>query len=414
MLLPSFAEELKFQTGSATRIVTFSLKARASITMAGHKGDAVTWFDRGGWVTSSVYGTMPFIDDYVKAHPVTRDYGKTWTLSLPESAYWYDEKATNAGPPNGWDSTFPHALRGKSGGAEPDDAFYEQWATSPYADNYLTELAKTSVDSLGLGKAGGVDFLGVSYSSIDYVGHAFGPRSREIQDILIGLDKNLAGLFAHLDQKVGRGNYVVALSSDHGGTPIPEDMQKTGVDAGRLSLAEIQDKVEKVLESFNYPKPGLSRIDGNDVYFAPGVYDRLQTDGATRQAVLDTILSQPGVANVYPAEALEDPATQSSASKAFAFSYFNGRSGDLFILQKPFWLLDSSPIGKGRETGTGHGSAYYYDQRVPILLMGKGITHGEFYGNVTPADIAPTLAALCGVTLATQDGHALAPALASR
>ena len=104
MLIPSFAEELKFQTGSATRVVTFSLKARASITMAGHKADAATWFDHGGWVTSSVYGTMPFIEDYVKAHPVSRDYGKTWTLSLPESAYWYDEKATNAGPPEGWDS----------------------------------------------------------------------------------------------------------------------------------------------------------------------------------------------------------------------------------------------------------------------------------------------------------------------
>ena len=112
------------------------------------------------------------------------------------------------------------------------------------------------------------------------------PRSREIQDILVGLDKNLADLFTHLDQKVGRGNYVVALSADHGGTPIPEDMQKTGVDAGRLNLAEVQDKIEKVLESFNYPKPGVARITGNDIYFAPGIYDRLQLDGATRQAVI--------------------------------------------------------------------------------------------------------------------------------
>jgi Type I phosphodiesterase / nucleotide pyrophosphatase len=415
MLTPSFAEELKFQTGSATRVVTFSLKARASITMAGHKGDAATWFDHGGWVTSSVYGAMPFIEDYVKAHPVTRDYGKTWSLSLPENTYWYDEKATNAGPPAGWDSTFPHALRGKSAGNEPDDAFYEQWASSPFADDYLTELAKTAVDSLGLGKSGGVDFLGVSYSSIDYVGHAFGPRSREIQEILIGLDKNLADLFAHLDQKVGRGNYVVALSADHGGTPIPEDMQRTGVDAGRLSLASVQDKIEKALAAFNYPKPGVERVSGNDIYFAPGVYDKLQSDGATLQAVMDAILSEPGVAGAYPATALEDrPATQSYLRKAFAFSYFTGRSGDLFLLQKPYWLLDSSPLGKGREAGTGHGSAYYYDQHVPILLMGQGITHGEFHGEVTPADIAPTLATLCGITLSTRDGHPLAPALTKR
>jgi predicted AlkP superfamily pyrophosphatase or phosphodiesterase len=412
MLFPSFAEELKFQTGSATRVVTFSLKARASITMAGHKADAATWFDRGGWVTSSPYGTMPFIEDYVKAHPMSRDYGKTWTLSLPESSYWYDDKATNAGPPEGWDSSFPHSLRGKSAGNEPDNAFYEQWASSPYADNYLTELAKAAVDSLGLGKSGGIDFLGVSYSSIDYVGHAFGPRSREMQDILLGLDKNLADLFTHLDQKVGRGNYVVALSADHGGTPIPEDMQKTGFDAGRLNLAEVQDKIEKVLESFSYPKPGLARVAGNDIYFAPGVYDRLQLDGTTRQAVMDAILSEPGVAAVYPADALYDrPATQSPYRKAFAFSYFPGRSGDLFILQKPYWLLDYAPLGKGRETGTGHGSAYYYDQHVPILFMGFGIQPGEYHGDATPADIAPTLASLCGVTLASRDGHPLGQAI---
>jgi predicted AlkP superfamily pyrophosphatase or phosphodiesterase len=414
MLVPSFAEELKFQTGNATRVVTFSLKARSAITMAGHKADAATWFDSGGWVTSSAYGTMPFIEDYVKAHPVSRDYGKTWTLSLPESAYWYEEKATNAGPPDGWESTFPHALRGKAAGTEPDAAFYEQWATSPYADSYLTELAKLAVDSLGLGKAGGVDFLGVSYSSVDYVGHSFGPRSREIQDILVGLDKNLADLFTHLDEKVGRGNYVVALSADHGGTPVPEDMAKTGVETGRLSLAEVQGTIEKVLEAFNYPKPGVARITGNDIYFAPGVYDRLQTDGATRQAVLAAILGQPGIASIYPAEALEDrPATMNHFRKAFAFSYFSGRSGDMFLLQKPYWLLDYLPVGKGRDAGTGHGSAYYYDQHVPILLMGKGIAHGEYYDGATPADIAPTLASLCGVTLSSRDGHALGSALAS-
>jgi predicted AlkP superfamily pyrophosphatase or phosphodiesterase len=410
---PAFAEELKFQTGNATRVVTFSLKARASISMAGHKGDAVTWFDSGGWVTSSVYGTMPFIDEYVKVHPVAADYGKTWTLSLPEGAYWYDEKATGAGPPEGWEASFPHPLRGKAASNEPDAAFYEQWATSSFADNYLTELAKTAVDSLSLGRGGGTDFLGVSYSSIDYVGHAFGPRSREIQEILVGLDKNLADLFAHLDKKVGRGNYVVALSADHGVAPVPEDMQKTGVDAGRLSLAELQDKIEKALESYHYPKPAVARITGSDIYFAPGVYNQLKQNPAAMQAALDAALAQTGVAAVYRAEDLEGrPATKSPIREAMADSYFAGRSGDLFIVQKPYWLLDGSPPGKARSYGTDHGTLYHYDQRVPVLLMGYGIQPGEYHEEVTPADIAPTLASLCGITLASRDGHVLAPALA--
>src|SRR6202158_4000042 len=241
MQIPAFAEELKFQTNGATRVVTFSLKARAAITMAGHKGDAITWADGGGWATSSVYGTAPFVEAYAKEHPVKQDYGKTWTLSLPESAYWYDERAFGAVAPDGWELTFPHPLRGKTAGNEPDAAFYEQWASSPYADTYLTRLAEAGVDALGLGKGRGIDFLGVSYSSVDYVGHEFGPRSREIQDVLIRLDKGLGELFAHLDQKVGRGNYVVAFSADHGVVPVPEDMQKTGADAGVLRLAAVQD-----------------------------------------------------------------------------------------------------------------------------------------------------------------------------
>jgi hypothetical protein len=412
MELPSFAEELKFQTGNATRVVTFSLKARASITMAGHRGDAVAWFDAGSWVTSNAYGTMPFIDEYVKSHPVKDDYGKTWALSLPESSYWYDEKAVGAGVPEGYGPTFPHALRGKGADAEPDQAFYQQWAASPYADTYLTQLAETAVDSLGLGKAGGTDFLGVSYSSVDYVGHAFGPRSWEIQDILIRLDRDLGDLFAHLDKSVGRGKYVVAFSADHGVVPIPEDMESTGADAGVLHLPDLQERIEAALVPFNYPKPPIAAITGLDIFFAPGVYDKLKQDPGAMRAVTEAALAEPGVAEVYRAEEVQGrPATQNATRNAIADSYFPGRSGDLFVVPKPYWLVDGKS-GKVRSTGTGHGTPYNYDQHVPILLMGYGIQPGEYHGDVTPADIAPTLASLCGITLASRDGHVLAQALA--
>jgi predicted AlkP superfamily pyrophosphatase or phosphodiesterase len=415
MLMPSFAEELKFQTGGATRVVTFSLKARAAITMAGHKGDAATWFENGGWVTSSAYGTMPFIETYAKAHPIKEDYGKTWKLALPENEYFYDEKATGAAPPAGWNLTFPHALRGKGDSAEPDVEFYEQWATSPYADDYLTQLAETAVDSLGLGKSGATDFLGVSYSSIDYVGHSFGPRSREIQDILITLDRNLAELFAHLDRKVGRGNYVVALSADHGVVPVPEDLAKTGVDAGLLHVPELQDKIEKALEPFNFPKPAIARVTSGDLYFVPAVYDHIRDTAGAMQAVTDAAMSVPGVGAIFWSEELQNsPLSQDRIRAAVKTSFLASRSGDIYFVPKPYWLVDGTAAGKSRASGTGHGSPYNYDQHVPVLLMGFGIQPGEYFREVTPADIAPTLAALCGVTLAPRDGHILAEALATK
>jgi predicted AlkP superfamily pyrophosphatase or phosphodiesterase len=415
MLMPAFAEELKYQSGGGTRVVTFSLKARAAITMAGHHGDAVTWFDpgTGAWTTSSAYSVAAFVEEYAKAHPVSNDYGKTWTLLLPKSSYLYEETAVGAVPPAGVGPAFPHSLRGKPDSSAADAAFYQQWQGSPFAETYLAEMAEDAVDKLGLGKGPGTDYLGVSFSSVDYVAHAFGPRSWEVQDELARLDRDLAEFFEHLDKAVGRGNYVVALSADHGGAPIPEDLQKTGVDAGWLNLEEVKGRIEKALEPLDYPRPAVADIGGSDVYFTPGTYDKLKADPVAMHAVIEAMENVPGVANVYRAEELEDrPATDSPMRRAEAASFLKSRSGDLLIVPKPFWPWDFSTPGKPRRYGTTHGTPYYYDQRVPVLLMGFGIRPGEYYGTITPADIAPTLASLCGITLAPRDGRVLGEALA--
>src|SRR6266404_4888263 len=119
--VPTFSDELRFQSGGATRVVAFSLKARAAITMGGHKADAVTWSDNGSWVTSTPYGSMPFIEEFVKAHSVKSDFGKSWELSLPQSSYLYDQKAIGAVPPAGWELTFPHVLKSGAANTEADE-----------------------------------------------------------------------------------------------------------------------------------------------------------------------------------------------------------------------------------------------------------------------------------------------------
>jgi predicted AlkP superfamily pyrophosphatase or phosphodiesterase len=414
MLTPAFADELKFQSGEETRVVTFSLKARASITMGGRTADAVTWFDPsvGAWTTSSAFPVAPFVEQYAKAHPVSGDYGKTWAPLLPSSSYLYAQTAIGAVPPAGYGAAFPHPLRGEPDSTKADSLFYSQWQASPYADTYLRELAETAVDKLGLGKRAGTDFLAVSFSSVDYVGHAFGPRSWEIQDILARLDRDLGALFSHLDRAVGKRNYVVAFSADHGVVPIPDDLTKSGREAGWLNLAEVRAHIETALEPFHFPKPVLSEIGGTDLYFAPGVYDKLKSDPAALDAVLKAIEAVPGVAAVYRAEELEDrPATRSPLRTAQANSFFLSRSGDLLLVPKPYWPWDFAAPGKSRSYGTTHGTPYAYDQRVPELFMGYGIQPGEYFESVTPADIAPTLAALCSVTLAARDGQVLSQAL---
>lgn len=417
MLVPAFADELKFQSGSGTRIVTMSLKARAAITMAGHQGDAVTWWDgaTGAWLTSTAYPQAPFVAEFTKTHPVAADFGKTWVPLLPESAYLYDKIAVGTGPPAGYGKVFPHPLRGNATSTKADPSFYLQWATSPYAETYLAQMAAAAVDKLNLGQRSGTDFLAISFSSVDYVGHFFGPRSWEVQDELARLDRDLATLFTHLDKSVGRGKYVVAITGDHGVAPVPEDLRKTGIDAGRLNVEEVKARIEQALENLHYAKPAVADVGGADVYFTPGTYAKLKTDARAMQAVLDAIHSVPGVLQIYSAEEVEGrPATDNPVLAAEAAGFFQPRSGDLLIVPKPYWIWDYSQPGQPSRGGTSHGTPYYYDQRVPVILMGSGIRPGKYFGPATPADIAPTLAALCGITLSTRDSRVLSEALLSQ
>ena len=419
MQIPAFADELKFQARGQVNVVTVSLKARAAITLAGHKNDTgskktAIWFDpaTGSWATSDAFEKPPFAEEYIGHHPVKEDYGKTWALSLPKSAYFYDGKNVGAESLEGWGPEFPHALKGKDGNGTLDEAFYDQWEASPFSDTYLTKLAEAAITALQLGNKGQTDYLGVSYSAVDLVGHTYGPRSWELQDVLVRLDKDLGELFSQLDQKVGRGNYVVALSADHGVAPVPLDMRSTGVDAGVLRLPELKDRMEKALGPFKYAQPAIARISGNEVYFAPGVYWQLSHDVVAMHALVEATLAMPGVAAVFRADELSgENTTLSHTRTAFSLNYFSGRSGDMVVLQKPYWLAENSTETSLLHTGAGHGSPYYYDQRVPILLMGFGIKPGQYFQPATPADIAPTFAELTGVTLATRDGRVLSEAL---
>jgi predicted AlkP superfamily pyrophosphatase or phosphodiesterase len=414
LLMPTLAEELRAQTSGGARVVTISIKARSAIMLAGRRADAVTWHDdrTGAWVTSSAYGAVPFVEKYVKAHPMEADYGKTWSPALPEQAYLYADSAEGKKGPEGWGAMFPHVLRGLPTSDKPDAAFYRQWETSPFSDAYLGHLGQEAVNALGLGKGPGTDFLGISFSALDLVGHAYGPQSHEVQDVLVQLDRTLGGLFEYLDKMVGPDNYVVAFSADHGVVPIPEALARIGIDAGRIDRADLTARVEKALEPALGPGHHVARVSDADIYFAAGVYSKIADYPAAMQAVQQAIRSVPGVAQVFRSEEVrERPATGDPFARAAALSYFPGRSGDLIIVTRPYWIFDY--VGKDGSSlvGTTHGSPYLYDQRVPLFLLGAGFKAGEYLEATSPADIAPTLAFLCGITLARSDGRVLTEVL---
>jgi predicted AlkP superfamily pyrophosphatase or phosphodiesterase len=374
--------------------------------LAGHGGDAVTWLSLklDGWITSSAFtaAPVPAVKAFVDANPIDADFGKTWARLLPDARYRSPDDAEGEAPPAGWTKVFPHVLKSASG--KPDADFHAQWERSPYADAYLGRFAAALADTLKLGRHDGTDVLAISFSSPDLVGHAFGPDSQEEQDMLAHLDRTIGTLFDRLDALVGADAYVVALTADHGVTAIPEQLVRAGRDGGRINAAAIVDQAEQRAEAALGAGKYVSRLVTNDLYFEPGMYAKLKAAPTALKAVIDTIAASPGVERVFRSEELATgAASKDRLVRAAALSYFPGRSGELVIAPKAGWMAGT--------LGTTHGSANSDDQRVPILLMGAAVKPGEYKDPATPADVAPTLAAICGISMPKAEGHALGIAL---
>ena len=399
MLVPTLAEQVRKQRNG--RLVALSLKPRSTVPMVGPAADAVTWFDdRGGWMTSLAYGKpSPPLQEYIAKHPPSDDLRKTWTKTLPEQHYRFDDDAPAEHPVAGWTRTFPHPLQTPEGAA--DAPFYTRWQRSPYSDEYLGRMAAAMIDSLRLGRGDRVDFLSVSFSALDLVGHAYGPRSHEVQDLLVRLDRTIGRLIEHLDDKVGRDRYVLALSADHGVSDIPEQTP----DGGRMTNAEIKAALEGVLAAALGPGEHVVANQYTDHYLAPAAAERVRTDPQLRERLLDTLRRLPVAQQAFYGRDLASAEARRSDDpliRAAALSYHPGRSGDLIMVPRRHWITTTS--------ATTHGTANPYDQGVPVILFGRGVRPGVYDSEASPVDIAPTLAAAAGITLGTVDGRVLQPA----
>ena len=199
---------------------------------------------------------------------------------------------------------------------------------------------------------------------------------------------------------VGAGNYVVAMSADHGVSPIAERQRSQGLDGGRIAPVTLEQSADQTLQRVFGPGKYVSRVVNGDVYLAAGVFDRLVAKPAALDSVRRSLTDIPGVAAVFTRDRVAAKQVRDEPLGQRVMNSFDSeRSGDFIVVVKPYWTI--------RTTGTGHGSPYGFDTRVPIVLMGKGIAPGKHLAPVSPLDIAPTLAFLAGVTLPRAEGHVL-------
>ena len=373
-------------------------KDRSAVLTGGKAADAAWWisWENGRFITSGYYlkSEQEWLNAYHRILFPDRYFGSAWE-PLPEVVEY--GPAYGLEPlDGGWaDDRFPHPIRAVS--PWPDSVFYSRFTDeTPFGDAYLADFAAALIDGEQLGQDAYPDFLGLAFSALDKIGHAYGPDSPEVLDTFLRLDRALGELLDFVDRSIGLENTIVSLSGDHGVTPVPEVLRARGLAARRFGAEEIV--------CVQGAHAGLRDRFGNDRWFARSFYLDLETvaaagidpgtiAGETRRLVERC----PGVARAWTRSELEASAEPAAGGgdeamrRLYAHSFHPERSPDLLLQLEPHTL-------RSLASATTHGSPYPYDRHVPWLLRlpaGSGRAVDE---PVATVDVAPTIARLVGLT----------------
>ena len=390
----------------SSKVIGISGKDRGAILPAGHKGTAYMFMGETGRFSSSTYymAALPqWVRDFNAGKPADDFFKKTWAPLLPEPAY---ARSVPDGQPwqlaTGNGNRLPAIVGDKM--ERPGPRFYENLLATPFGDELTLAFARAAVTNEQLGQRGVQDILSVSLSSHDYVNHAFGPESRLSHDHTLHLDRHLQAFFQFLDKEVGAGNYVLALTADHGFTDSPEWSASQGRDAGRFASAPSLLAVNTALAA----KFGVDKLARD--FSAAGLLldDQLAASKGlnfadVQAAAREELLKLPGVATVFTREQLLGSDTTTPYLEAMRKSFDPTRAAQLQIVLKPNWIHSYRP------TGSSHGSPYEVDNHVPLLFWGPSfVGQGEVKTRVEVADLAPTLAGIAGLPAPAQaQGHDL-------
>lgn len=396
MLTTTITDELKIATQKRAKVIGVSIKDRGAILPAGHMANAAYWFDEnvGRFISSTFYmSALPvWVENFNKRNLPDKYLAQVWNPLYPIEQY------VASGPD---DSPYEGKLGGKEKPTFPYDLpamfkkkGYDILSYTPFSNDYLTEMAKAAIDGEKMGIDEWPDFLCVSYSATDKLGHAVGPNAIELEDIYLRLDRSLADLFKKLDEVAGKGNYVVFLSADHAVAENPQYMVDSKVPAGYQRNSNLKARLNPFLQTYFPGKEVIHSIMNEQIYFNHDAFSSDPKTGGLDIAIateltVNFLLQEKGVANAIPKSLLRQGAFNETGHKGMAIRGYNPkRSGDITIILEPGWYESSSIVG------TTHGSSYTYDTHVPILFFGKGIKHGTSVQPHTITDIAATLAIL--------------------
>lgn len=393
LLTTTISDQLKLHTQSRSKVIAIALKDRGAVLPGGHTADAAYWFhgkEEGNWISSTFY--MEALPSWVTQFnsKVPQQYKKPWDLLKSEKSYTQSGSDKN---------NYEGAYRGETAAVFPHDLVslweangaYDILKATAYGNSLTTDFALAALKGENLGKGVDTDFLAVSFSSTDYVGHQFGVNSREIEDTYYRLDLDLERLLKALDAQVGPGNYSLFLTADHAAVQVPTYLKDLKIPSGYFDSKVFKEKLNAYVADHFGSEDLIENISNYQVFLNRGLVAQLDIDlKGIQEDIAQFILQDSAVERTYTAHQMWGGEYTKGIPYILQNGYNPKRSGDVLFVLKPAVISYS-------RTGSTHGSPQIYDTHTPLLFYGKGFKRGASYERSEIPDIAPTVAAMLGI-----------------
>lgn len=397
MLSTTITDELELATQRRARVIGISIKDRGAVLPSGHTPDGAYWYDviTGKFISSTFYkaGLPIWLDKFNSLKWSDKYLNETWNTTFPITEY------RESGPD---DSPYEYIMKGKDRPTFPYNlkelrslnGEFAMLPSTPFGNDLLTQLGLAALDGEGMGNDEWTDFLAISFSTPDYIGHAMGPNSIEVEDTYIRLDKNIETLLSKLDVLVGKGQYVVFLTSDHGVADVPKYLMDLKIISDGSQPTRYEAGLKEFLTSYYPEKNWIKNISNGQIFLDHELFDLDPKSSGVEYLVVSELIkkylqSQHGISNVYTRQMIQMTSYDEGGVKGMIKRGFDeNRSGDIMIVTEPGWVVGNSG------TGTSHGTAYQYDTHVPMIFYGFGVKKGTSASYHAITDIAPTISTI--------------------
>lgn len=391
MMTTTVSDQLHLAQNGRGKSIGIAIKDRSAILPVGHTANAAYWFDGGidgNFITSSFYmNNLPnWVKEFNEEKNAEKYLTKNWETLYDIATY------TNSIADN---NKFERPFLGKT---EPTFPYNLQELkvengigllnSTPFGSTFTLDFAKRAIEKEQLGTDDDVDFLTVSFSSPDYIGHQFGPASVEIEDTYLRLDKDLENFLNYLDEKVGKDNYTLFLTADHAAVNVPSYLQSLKIPAHYFDFWKFREFALQTIEKYFNANGFIENISNYQIFLNK---ENIESKGFTvdevAQKLADEVINFDGVYKAVTARTLQTTRFTDGILNSLQNGYNQKYSGDVMMIPYPATLT-------GSRKGTSHGSGYSYDTHIPIIFYGNGIRKGVSKKRYTVIDIAPTIANL--------------------